>query len=108
MVEVENELYALVVAVKHSDTYKEYDRWRNILKTNPELFKRVNEYRTENYMLQTSEDDGTLEERIEKFAAENEELSEEPRVRAFLDAELALCRMLQEITNRVVKGIDFE
>ena len=102
MVEVENELYALVVAVKHSDTYKEYDRWRNILKTNPD------EYRTENYMLQTSEDDGTLEERIEKFAAENEELSEEPRVRAFLDAELALCRMLQEITNRVVKGIDFE
>lgn len=108
MVEVEDELYALVTAVKRSDTYKEYDRWRNILKTNPELFKRVNEYRTENYMLQTSEDDGTLEERIEKFAADNEELSEEPRVRAFLDAELALCRMLQEITNRVVKGIDFE
>jgi cell fate (sporulation/competence/biofilm development) regulator YlbF (YheA/YmcA/DUF963 family) len=108
MVEVENELYALVVAVKRSETYKEYDRWRNILKTNPELFERVNEYRTENYKLQTSEDDGTLEERIEKFAAENEELSEEPRVRAFLDAEVALCRMLQEITNRVVKGIDFE
>ena len=65
-------------------------------------------YRTENYRLQTMPDDGTLEERIEAFAQANIELSEEPRAREFLDAELALCRMLQEIVDRVVSGIDFE
>ena len=54
------------------------------------------------------EDDGTLQDKIENFAHANMELSEQPKVRAFLDAELALCRMLQEITQRVIKAIDFD
>ena len=48
------------------------------------------------------------EDLVCRFAKENMELSETPKVRAFLDAELALCRMLQEITERVVAAIDFE
>ena len=108
MVEVEHELFTLVEAVKHSETYKNYDRARIVLKSDPELMERVCAYREENYRLQTSSDDGMLEERIEAFAEENQELTEEPRVRAFLDAELGLCRMLQEITERVIDGIDFE
>ena len=108
MVEVEHELFTLVEAVKHSETYKNYDRARIVLKSDPELMEKVNAYREENYHLQTSPDDGMLEDRIEAFAEANMELSEEPRVRAFLDAELALCRMLQEITDRVIEGIDFE
>ncbi len=108
MVEVENELFSLVEAVKHSTTFKEYDRWRRILKADPELFAKVNKYRAENYRLQCLEDDGTLQDKIEKFAEDNRELSEEPRVHAFLESEVALCRMLQEITLRVVRGIDFE
>ena len=108
MTEVDNELFVLIEAVRHSETYKQYDRKRIALNSDPELKKRVDAYRTENYRLQTMPDDGTLEERIEAFAQANIELSEEPRVREFLDAELALCRMLQEIVDRVVSGIDFE
>ncbi|MBR5420793.1 MAG: YlbF family regulator [Lachnospiraceae bacterium] len=108
MTEIDNELFTLIEAVKHSNTFKEYDRCRIALKSDPELKARVDKYREENYLLQTSEDDGTLQDRIEAFARDNMELSEMPRVRAFLDAELALCRMLQEITDRVVRAIDFE
>jgi len=108
MIEVEHELFMLVEAVKHSETFKNYDRARVILKSDPELMERVNAFREENYNLQTSPDDGMLEDRIEAFAEANAELTEEPRVHAFLEAELALCRMLQEITNRVIEGIDFE
>ncbi len=108
MTEIDNELFTLIEAVRHSHTYKEYDRCRITLKSDPELKERVDRYREENYRLQTAEDDGTLQERIEAFAKENMELSETPKVRAFLDAELALCRMLQEITDRVVAAIDFE
>ncbi len=108
MTEVENELFVLIEAVKHSETYKNYDRARVTLKSDPELMERVNEYRMQNFELQNSVDDGTLHDRIDAFARENMDLSEEPRVRAFLNSELALCRMLQEITDRVVEGIDFE
>ena len=100
MTEVDNELFVLIEAVRHSETYKQYGRKLIALKSDPEL--------KENYRLQTSPDDGTLEERIEAFAQANLELTEEPRAREFLDAELALCRMLQEIVDRVVSGIDFE
>ena len=108
MTEIDNELFTLIEAVKESHTYKEYDRCRKVLKSDPELKARVDRYREENYRLQIMEDDGTLQDKIENFARENMELSEQPRVRAFLDAELALCRMLQEISERVVKAIDFE
>ena len=108
MTEIDNELFILIEAVKGSHTFKEYDRCRKVLKSDPELKARVDKYREENYRLQIMEDDGTLQDKIENFARENMELSEQPRVRAFLDAELALCRMLQEISERVVKAIDFE
>ncbi|MCR4586122.1 MAG: YlbF family regulator [Lachnospiraceae bacterium] len=108
MTEVDNELFQLIEAVKHSKTYVEYDRARVTLKSEPELLERVNNYREENFKLQNSVDDGTLYDRIDKFETENKELSEEPRVRAFLNAELALCRMLQEISEGVVEGINFE
>jgi cell fate (sporulation/competence/biofilm development) regulator YlbF (YheA/YmcA/DUF963 family) len=108
MTEIDNELFTLIEAVKASNTYKEYDRCRKVLKSDPELKAKVDKYREENYRLQIMEDDGTLQDKIEKFAEENRELSEEPRVHAFLEAEVALCRMLQEITLRVVRGIDFE
>ncbi len=108
MTEIDNELFTLIEAVKDSKTYKEYDRCRKMLKSDPELKERVDKYREQNYRLQIMEDDGTLQDKIEAFARENMELSEQPRVRAFLDAELALCRMLQEITQRVIKAIDFE
>ncbi len=106
--EIERELYQLVEAVKHSKNCREYYRWRKVLESDPELFERVNVFRKAAYELQISEDDGTLEDRIEKYMAENAELTEEPRVRAFLDAELDLCRMLQTITDKVVRGIDFK
>ena len=108
MTEVDKELTQLIEAVKHSRTYKEYDRARVTLKSDPELMARVYEYRMQNFELQNSVDDGTLHDRIDKFYTDNMELSEEPRVRAFLNAELALCRMLQAISEGVVEGIDFE
>ncbi|MBR1470151.1 MAG: YlbF family regulator [Lachnospiraceae bacterium] len=108
MTEVDNELHVLIEAVRHSETYKQYDRKRVALKSNPELKQKVDVYRAENYRLQNLPDDGTLQDRIEAFAEANMELSEEPMVREFLDAELGLCRMLQEVVDRVVRAIDFE
>ncbi|MBR3306079.1 MAG: YlbF family regulator [Lachnospiraceae bacterium] len=108
MTEIDSELYTMIEALKQSKTYREYDRRRVALKSDPELKKRVDAYRLENYTLQTQEDDGTLQERIEEFARSNMGLSEDPRVRPFLDAESALCRMLQEITDRIINAINFE
>ena len=70
MTEIDNELFTLIEAVKESRTFKEYDRCRKVLKSDPELKARVDKYREENYRLQIMEDDGTLQDKIEKFAEE--------------------------------------
>ncbi len=108
MTEVDNELRVLIEAIKRSKVYREYDCRRLDLKSRPELMKRVDAYREENFKLQNSPDDGTLTDRIDAFAYANMELSGEPHVRSFLDAELGLCRMIQEITDRILNDIDFE
>lgn len=108
MKEVESQVNDLIEALKASNTYLEYERTKEILKEDPVLKDKVDEYRVKNFELQNMEDDGHLAERIEAFAAEHAYLSEQPKVRAFLDAELAICRLLQDITDNIIESIDFE
>ena len=42
------------------------------------------------------------------FERENEEFRANPLVDRFLGAELALCRMLQEVSLQVIEEMDFE
>lgn len=108
MKEVEEQLQNLISGIKQSKIYQEYELQKNNLKQEPELKEQVDEFREKNYELQTMEDDGHLAERIEAFGAQYAYLIEQPKVRAFLDAELALCRMLQEISEQLFERIDFE
>lgn len=108
MSEIEDEIGQLIDAVKQSQTYKEYDRQKKLLKANPELKRRVDEYRMENFRLQNSNDDPRIADKMEAFADKYADFIESPQVSAFLDAEVNLCRMMQELTNRVVDSLDFE
>ena len=46
--------------------------------------------------------------RLETFEREEKRLREDERIACFLDAELALCRMMQEIFYSLVESLDFE
>lgn len=108
MSEIEGEIGILINAVKQSKTYQEYDRQKKLLKANPELKARVDEYRMENFKLQNSNDDPRIAEKMEAFADKYADFIELPQVSAFLDAEVNLCRMMQELTSRVVDSLEFE
>ena len=105
---LEKEINALLEGCKESDIYKEYQARREELLKHEGLKEQVDEFRTKNYEIQNQEDDGNLEERIMKLADSYLWLTEQPVVRSFLDAELALCRMLQEITNYFLVNVDFD
>ena len=108
MSEIEHEIQILIEAVKASATYKEYDRQKELLKADEELKRQVDEYRKENFLLQNASDDGHLEERMEQFSEKYADFVEMPKVSAFLDAEVNLCRMMQELSERIVASLDFE
>ena len=86
--EVELAIGEFVSRIKESATYKEYSLQLAKLKEHPqvdELFDKM-------YM----------------FEKEYEEFRENPLVDDFLKAELAFCRMMQEIDLSIAEKLDFE
>lgn len=94
--------------IQESDTYQEYLFQREKLKKQPELYEKVNEYRQRNFDLQNESDSEDLFDRMEEFEREYAKFRENPMVEDFLRAELAFCRMMQDIDVLLTAEIDFE
>ena len=77
------------------------------LEKNPELASRVQHFRSDNFRLQ-NEERGNLLQDAEQLARESAELRRNPEVNAYLDAELALCRMMQQICKTLTDGIEIK
>lgn len=107
MREIANEVEQLIEAVKQSKTYQEYDKQKNLINEDAELRGRIDRYREEVFQIQNSKD-ANAKDRMNEFAERNAEFLDDIRVSAFLDAENNLCRMLQELTDRVIESLDFE
>ena len=96
----------LLAVIKRSDEYQEYKKQEAILKKDPELLARVDQFRADNFRLQNEANHETLIQVTDQIYQESKELRKIPTVNAYLDAELALCRMMQRISRAVVEGID--
>lgn len=96
----------LAAAILHSSEYREYDEQRRRLNENPELKAQVDEYRKRNFQLQTSADNAF--EKLEQFQREYSDFRENQQVSDFLAAELAFCRLMQEIGLRLTEVLHFE
>ena len=98
----------LIIAVKASDIYKNYVREKERVAKHPQLKEEIDEYRRKNYEMQSMTHDEEMFDRIDQFQKQYEEFRENPLVSDFLEAELAFCRLLQEVTGRIVQAMDFE
>ena len=94
--------------IRESDTYREYLDQREKIKKQPELYDKVNEFRQRNFDLQNESDSEDLFDRMEAFEQEYMKFRENPLVEDFLRAELAFCRMMQEVNIVITAEIDFE
>ena len=94
--------------VQSTNTYQEYRRCLHIIKQDSELYERVNEYRLKNFELQTVEPVDGLLDKIDRLEQEYEEITGKPEVSDFLRAELAFCRMMQQINNCISDALEFE
>lgn len=103
---VENAMNHLITAVKESEIYQEYRIQLEKVKQFPELKAQIDEFRTRNYLLQVSRDNEL--DKIYQLEREYEDFRENPLVSDFLAAELAFCRMIQDINSRLTAAMDFE
>ncbi len=96
----------LKMAILDSKEYKEYDEARRKVREFPELKKKMDEFRGRNYELQQS-GDCPLDE-VWKLEEQYKEVLENPDVHEFLVAELAFCRMMQQVNYALFAELDFE
>ena len=97
-----------VNSLKETETYKRYCQQLQLIKQQPQQYEKVNEFRRRNYELQNSQQTDDLFEKMDAFEKEYEEFRENPLVDRFLRAELALCRMMQEVDVIITEKLDFE
>ena len=96
----------MVQAIRNTDAYLEYQKQLARVKEQSEHKRQIDEFRTRNFELQTSKD--TNFDKLDQFTRENEAFRENPLVSDFLVAELAFCRMMQEIGLYVTDQMHFE
>lgn len=97
-----------VKSIRETETYKKYSFQLKKLKEDPELFAQVNEYRLRNYELQNTSQIDELFDKMESFEKEYEKFRDNQIVDEFLSAELAFCRMMQEIDVFITNELKFE
>lgn len=106
MDKIDNSLQQLISAILASDIYRAYDVQRIKVNSMPELKAQIDEFRRRNLELQTNEH--TTFEEIDNFERQYAKFRENPIVDQFLAAELAFCRLMQDINLRLTDALHFE
>ena len=70
--------------------------------------EKLLEFRGDNFRLQNQSDKDELFQIEEQLNQESASLRQNLKVNAYLEAELALCRLMQRICRTLVDGIDIQ
>ena len=106
MEQLEQGLQDFIEAIRQTEVYQEYHRQLALVKQDPELKRQIDDYRKRNYEMQMSEDMDFA--KLEAFRQEFLEFRQNPLVDNFLAAELAFCRMMQDVTFKLTESLEFE
>ena len=108
MLGFEKEIEDFTKSVCDTPIYQNFIEKKRILKMDEDLWNQVAEYRRRKFELQALLGGDEMFERTDSFLKEFEWLLCDKRVEEFLDAELAVCRLLQKISTSLIMALDFE
>ena len=108
MTELNVAVEKLIDIIRDTEVYKEYERQKEKVNHIPDLKAKIDAYIIRNFEIQNLVNDSEVLQKIEEFEREYESFRENPIVSDFLAAELALCRMMQEINIRLTAALDFD
>ena len=102
------ETSVLINKIKSTSIYTEFQSALEELKKYPELKTLADEFRTQNYLAYHSLTEQVSFADFDSLEEKRSELSKYPQIERYLNAELALCRMLQEVQSRLTAGMCFD
>lgn len=106
--EMEGKARELADIILNSEEYQNYIRSREALKGDWELYQRVSDFRRQNFAMQLLGDSGRIYEDMDRLEQEFAPSRRDSRVSEFLQNELSLCKMMQNINEIIIKDLDFE
>lgn len=95
----------LVAAIHESTEYQNFQEAEQKVNSIPGLSEKIREFCWKNYELQNSGAED-LYERMEDFENQYREFRKNSVVSQYLESELRLCRMLQEINARITNSVE--
>lgn len=102
---IEKNVKILLASIMKSEAYQEYKKQEEKLKQDPGLLEKVDRFRISNFRVQNQSDPEHMFEEMNRLEQESKELRKIPQVNAYLDAELAVCRLMQKIFMDLSNGI---
>ena len=108
MTNVEYETKVLIREIKKSNEYNQYQRLRKKLSRDPELMRRVNDYRRQSFYLQSREPEDNDHMLLSQLMEDNSEMLANASVHEFLLSEQKLCRMLQKVLASVTEAVNLD
>ena len=97
----------VVEAFRSTPEYAEFTRLLNKLREDPELYRRVDEMRDKNFQIQQG-DNGNPYDMMDALTNEYEDVINNKSVGEFINAEVALCRMIHDFNRKVTAGLEIE
>ena len=108
MSQIDDALKQLMTAIRTSEEFIRYQTIKEKVHGFPELENQINEFRKKNYLLQNSQGTVDLYEETDRMEDEYREFRKNPMVAEFLNAENALCKVVQQINWTLIEGLEFE
>lgn len=108
MKQIKSALEVFIEKMKDTPEYRNYVREKERVKAHPELKAQIDEYRKMIFEVQSLTNEDEIYDKMEQFEREYADFGEEPMVSDFLEAELELCRLVQEIEEVITDALDFE
>ncbi|MBS6397041.1 MAG: YlbF family regulator [Clostridiales bacterium] len=102
---IKDKVDELVAAIRESTEYQSFQEAERQVSSVPGLADKIREFCWKNYELQNSGAED-LYERMEEFERQYKEFRTNPLVAQYLERELRICRMLQEISARITRSVD--
>ncbi|MBO4678279.1 MAG: YlbF family regulator [Lachnospiraceae bacterium] len=97
----------VIEAIRNTSEYAEFTHLLSQLKQDPELYRRVDEMRDKNFMIQHG-NEGDPYDMMDALTNEYEGVINNVSVSEFLQAEIALCKMIHEFNRNVTAGLEIE
>lgn len=94
--------------IKKTEIFQNFNEKKIALKQDPDLWYATCQYRRERFEMQRDTEEAELYDRMDEFEKKYRELLLKKPVADYLDAEISMCRLLQNISVSLIQALEFE